>query len=150
VGVGIGSLIGLFNGVLIAYFGVNSIIGTLGTSTVIGGLVVAYTQGIPVSEGLSPTLTDLSVKNVVGIPVLFIIMALISLGTWFVLTQTPYGRYLEAVGSNMSSARLTGIPVKRIVLLSFVGSGCLAGIAGVLQIAAEGNGNPQIVGVQFI
>jgi ribose transport system permease protein len=150
IGVGVGALIGLFNGILVAYLGVNSIIGTLGVATVLGGLVLAYTEGIPISEGLSPTLTDLSVKTWFGIPVLFVIMILISIATWFVLTQTPYGRYLAAVGSNLTSARLTGMPVNQIVMLSFVASGLLAGVAGVLQIAAQGNGNPQVGGIAFV
>ena len=105
--VALGTFIGVLNGVMVAYFGVNSIIGTLGAATIIGGLVAAYTNGIPVSENLPPTLTNLSIQTVLGIPDLFILMIVISVVVWFVLTQTPFGRQpLEAVGSNLA-ARLS-------------------------------------------
>ena len=149
-GVGTGALVGLINGTVVAYFGVNSIIGTLGVSSVLGGLVTGYTGGIPISSGLSPLLTNVSVQSILGLPLLFVIMLAIAAVTWFLLTQTPYGRYLAAVGANHESARLTGIPVNRIVLLSFVVSGALAGIAGILQIGSEGNAGPSLVGVTFI
>jgi ribose transport system permease protein len=150
LGVGTGALIGLLNGFIVAYLGVNSIIGTLGVSTILGGVVNGYTEGIPISSRLSPLLTDISVESVAGIPVLFILMVIIAAATWFLLTQTPYGRYLFAVGASHESARLTGIRINRIVLLSFVISGALAGVAGILQIGSQGNAGPSLIGVVFI
>jgi ribose transport system permease protein len=150
IGVGIGALIGLFNGYIVAYLGVNSIIGTLGVSTILGGLVNGYTGGIPISDKLSPLLTNISIQTVAGVPVLFILMIVIGAATWFLLTQTPYGRYLAAVGANIESARLTGIRVKWVVLRSFVIAGALAGIAGILEIGAQGNAGPDLIGITFI
>jgi ribose transport system permease protein len=149
-GIATGCVIGLVNGVLVAYLGVNAIIGTLGVSIVLQGLMNAYTGGIPISSGLDPLLTRLSISITAGIPTLFIIMIIVAVIAWFVLRQTPYGRYLQAVGSNLSAARLTGIPVNRIVFLSFVISGGLAGIAGVLQIAAQGNADAATGSITFI
>ncbi|WP_236793736.1 ABC transporter permease [Amycolatopsis sp. GM8] len=146
----VGSLVGAINGAVVAYLGVNSIIATLGAGTVIGGLVTAYTKGVPISSGLSPILATISTQLVAGLPVLFVIMLVLALATWFMLTQTPFGRHLTAVGSNAAAARLTGLRVNRLVLLSFVGSGLLAGIAGVLQVGAQGNGDPTIGGLPFI
>jgi ribose transport system permease protein len=145
-----GAIIGTINGILVAYLGVNSIIGTLGVSIVIGGVVNAYTGGIPLSSGLSPTLTELSIRAFAKIPVLFLIMLVVAVVAWFILRQTPYGRYLQGVGSNLNAARLTGIRVNRIVLGSFVLAGALAGVAGVLQIAAQGNADPQVGTITFI
>ncbi|MBN9885787.1 ABC transporter permease [Salipiger abyssi] len=152
IGLGVlsGALIGAVNGTIVAYLGVNSIIGTLGIATILGGVVTGYTNGIPISSGLSPILTDISIQSVLGIPVLFILMAVIAVAVWFVLTQTPYGRNLAAVGANADSARLAGIRSKRVVMQSFVIAGALAGIAGVLQIGAQGNAGPQLVGITFI
>lgn len=150
LGVAMGALIGAINGTIVAYLGVNSIIGTLGIATVLGGIVTGYTSGIPISSGLSPLLTDISIQSVLGVPVLFILMALIAVAVWFVLTQTPYGRNLAAVGANAESARLAGIRTKRVVMQSFVIAGILAGVAGVLQIGAQGNAGPQLVGITFI
>lgn len=149
-GVATGATIGVVNGLLVAYLGVNAIIGTLGVSIVLQGLMNAYTGGIPISSGLDPNLTRLSVSLLGGIPTLFLIMLAVAVIAWFVLRQTPYGRYLQAVGSNLSAARLSGIPVNRIVFLSFVIAGALAGFAGVLQIAAQGNADAATGSITFI
>jgi ribose transport system permease protein len=146
----IGALLGLVNGLVVAYLGVNSIIATLGTGTIMAGLVQAYTEGIPINEGISTTLTDLNTHTVVGVPLLFIVMLGISTAVWFVLTQTPYGRKLLATGSNMTSARLTGLDVQRLVMTSFVAAGLVVGIGGVLQVAAQGSGDPTVGGLTFI
>ena len=61
---------------------------------------------------------------------------------WYLLGHTPVGRYLHSVGSNPQSARLVGLNVPRLVGLSFVLSGFLAGVAGVLLVARQGGGNP--------
>lgn len=145
-----GAVIGLFNGVIVAYLGVSSIIGTLGTSTVLVGLISAYSKGTPISEGLSRTLTDIGIETVAGIPALFIITLLVAAVVWYVATQTPYGRRLEAVGVNMRAAKLTGLPTRPIVVLSFVAAGLLAAVAGVMQIGAQGAADPQVAGITFI
>lgn len=148
--VAIGATLGLVNGLVVAYLGVNSIIATLGTGTVMTGLVQAYTEGVPIYQGLPRGLTQMSAQSVLGIPVLFLVMCLLSALVWFLLTQTPYGRRLLAVGSNHRAARLTGLDVRRMVTLSFVGAGCVAGVGGVLQLAAQGSGDPAVSGLTFI
>lgn len=150
IGILTGILIGALNGVLVAYLGINSIIATLGVSTIISGIVQAYTQGIPVSSNISPALTGLSNQLLLGIPVLFIVMLVLAAAAWFVLTQSTYGRYLFAVGSNADAALLVGLPIRRIIMMSFVWAGAFAGVAGVLQVAAQGNGNPQVGGITFM
>jgi ribose transport system permease protein len=150
VAIACGAAVGLFNGVIVAYFGISSIIGTLGTSTVLAGLITAYTKGTPISTGLSPTLTDLGIKTTLGIPQVFLITLLVSVAAWYVLTQTAYGRRLEALGVNLRAAKLTGMRTRQIVVLSFVSAGVLAGVAGILQIAAQGAADPQVGGITFI
>ncbi|MGZ4706320.1 MAG: ABC transporter permease, partial [Acidimicrobiales bacterium] len=63
---------------------------------------------------------------------------------YYVLEHTPFGRYLQSVGSNREAARLVGLPVERLVLLSFVCSGALAGVAGVLLASHNGSASPQL------
>jgi ribose transport system permease protein len=146
----IGATLGLVNGLIVSYLGVNSIIATLGTGTIMAGLVQAYTEGVPINEGIAPALTDLNTQTVAGVPLLFIVILGLSAAVWFALTQTPAGRKLLAVGSNQTAARLTGLDVQRLVTLSFVGAGLLAGIGGVLQVAAQGSGDPSVGGLSFI
>jgi ribose transport system permease protein len=69
---------------------------------------------------------------------------------WYLLTQTVYGRQLTAIGVNLDAARLSGLMVRRRILVSFVLSGTIAGIAGVLQLARQGSGDPSTGGVEFI
>jgi ribose transport system permease protein len=146
----IGAFLGLVNGLIVAYLGVNSIIATLGTGAIMAGLVQAYTGGIPITDGISSWLTDLNTKTVLGVPVLFLVMLAIAAAVWFLLRQTPYGRRLLATGSNIAAARLTGIDVRRVVTASFVAAGCVAGLGGPLQVAAQGSGDPSIGGLAFL
>lgn len=146
----VGLSIGFVNGVLVAYLGVNSIIATLGVSIVLNGIVQAYTNGTPISSGLSPVLTGLSADLWLGIPALVIIVLIIGALTAFLLNHTTFGRYTVATGSSEVAARLNGMPVRPILLGSFVVSGLLGGAAGVLQVAAQGNGNPQVGDITFI
>jgi ribose transport system permease protein len=146
----VGTFVGTFNGVMVAYCGVNSIIGTLGTATIIGGLVTAYTNGVPISEHLSVTLTNLSIDKWLGLPTLFILMLVISVIVWFMLTQMPLGRYLEAVGTNLSAARLTGLRVTRLVFWSFVIGGFFSGVAGILLVGTEGTADPSTASISTV
>lgn len=149
VGVGLGASIGLVNGLLVAKVGVNALITTLGVATVLSGIVQWYTEGQSILRGIPGTLTDVGSGQWLGLPRPLFVLAAVALVVFYVLAYTPYGRYLHSVGSNPSSARLTGLPVDRIVLLSFVLSGTLAGLAGVLQVARAGLANPQI-GPNFV
>lgn len=150
IGVGLGAGIGAVNGLIVSRLGVNSLVATIGTSTITTGLITLYTKGIPISSNISTTLTDLSITRIAQVPVLFLIMGVIAVVVWYLLRLTPYGRRLESVGENLTAARLVGIPVQRTILLSFVASGTLAGLAGVLQVAQSGTGNPQVGGVEFL
>jgi hypothetical protein len=62
----------------------------------------------------------------------------------YVLRHTPYGRYLASVGASPTSARLVGLNVPRVILSSFVFSGALSGIAGLVLLARAGTANPQV------
>jgi ribose transport system permease protein len=150
VAVAVSALIGVVNGFVVAYLGVNSIIATIGTGTVMGGLVQAYTHGAAIAVGISPTLLKLSNSNPAGIPPLVVLMLVIAVVVWLILQRTIYGRQIAATGSSLAAANLLGLRTRRIVLLSFVASGLLAGIAGVLQIALQGSGDPNAGGLAFI
>lgn len=144
VGIGIGASIGLLNGTLVAKVGVNPFITTLGVATVISGIIQWYTEGQSIITGIPTSLTDLGRGQWLGLPRTLFFLTAVALLVAYLLAYTPFGRYLHSVGSNIQSARLVGLNVDRIVLLSFVLAGTLAGIAGVLQTARQGGGNPQI------
>lgn len=144
-----GAGIGLVNGLIVAKAGVNALIATLGTATVITGIVQWYSGGLSIVTGIPDGLTQIATDRWLGVPRIAVFTIAAALVIWYLLAQTPYGRYLEAVGSNRAAARLVGIDVGRVVVLSFVLSGTFAAVAGVLQLAHDGSAHPQI-GMSFL
>lgn len=145
VAVAIGVLVGGLNGWLVAYVGVNAFITTLGMASVIAGVITLYTSGdtIIISDSV---LGSLGADSVLGVPMILFALLGIAAVVYYLLGHTPFGRYLHAIGSNPTAARLVGLDVRRLVLMSFVISGVLAAIAGVLLVARNGNANPQVGG----
>jgi ribose transport system permease protein len=141
----IGVIVGAVNGYLVAYVGVNPFITTLGMASVVTGLITLYTNGATIIIS-DPTLISLGSASVLGVPKILFALAVISVIVYYLLGHTPFGRYLHAIGSNPTAARLVGLDVRRLVMISFVLSGTLAAIAGVLLVARNGNANPQVGG----
>jgi ribose transport system permease protein len=144
IGVALGAAIGLFNGVLIARLGLNSLITTLGVATAIVGVISWYTQGLSILTGIPAALTEMGSGVWLGLPRTLFFMGAVALLAWYLLEHTPFGRYLHAVGSNANAARLVGIDVGRITVLAFVTEGAITGFAGVLSVARQGAGNPGV------
>jgi len=140
----IGAAIGLSNGNTVARVGVNSLIVTLGIATVLVGVVEWYTKGLSIINRISPSLVHLGTGDWLGIPRTVYYLALVAALVYYMLEHTPYGRYLHSIGSNSDAARLVGLRVERLVLISFVLSGALAGLAGVMLVARNGGASPQL------
>lgn len=138
---GLGALIGAFNAVLVAYFKVNDLIVTLGSFTVLGGLLTWYTKGASIS-GVPDSLGSWGSEKLLGVPQPFWLLIGVALVIWYAMMCTPFGRQFEAVGSNEAAARLVGIRVERLVFSSFVLAGLIAGIAGVLLTSRSGGADP--------
>jgi ribose transport system permease protein len=145
--VAIGAFIGLSNGNTVARVGVNSLIVTLGVASVLTGIVQWYTGGQSIINNISSALVSAGTGTWLGLPRTVYYLAAVSLIIYYVLDHTPFGRYLQSIGSNRDAARLVGLRVDRYVLLAFVVSGFLSGIAGVLLVARNGTANPQVGGV---
>ena len=138
-----GATVGLVNGLVVAKAGVNALIATLGSATVIQGLIQWYTNGLPIVSGIPNSLTNVVTHRWLGVPRIAVFMIAAAAVAWYVLAQTPYGRYLQSVGSNRAAARLVGINVDAVVVVSFVLAGTFAAVAGVLQLAENGTAVPQ-------
>lgn len=138
----LGAVIGLINGALVTRGGVDALICTLGTGIVAGGAVLWYTDGRSVSAGLPAGLTEFGTGTFVGVPLPAYVLLVVGVATWYLLEHTRYGRELGAIGSNRRAAHLVGIRVERVVFLSFVLAGCLAALAGLLQVSRQGSGVP--------
>lgn len=143
LGVAVGAFVGLVNGFAVARVGLNSLIVTLGVATVLGGLSSAISL-TPIVTGIPNTLTGFGSGDWLGVPRLVYVLVLVAVAVYYVLEHTPLGREVHAVGSSVVASRLVGIPVDRRVLCSFVTSGAIAGLAGVLQLARSGSGDPAV------
>jgi ribose transport system permease protein len=144
VGVLAGALIGAVNGLLVTRFGVNALITTLGTASVVTGIVNWYTKGLAIVQGVPDSLTQFGSKTFLGLPRTLFLLVAVALGIWYLLEQTPFGRYLHAVGGNPGAAELVGLNIPSLVRRSFVVSGAAAGLGGVVLLAQSGAGNPGV------
>lgn len=143
LGVALGAAVGAVNGFIVAYLRASSFIITLGMATLVGGLVSLYSKD-QVILGVPQSLVDFGTLNWLGVPRVVWLLAAVAVVVGWLLRHTVLGRQLLSVGANPRAARLVGIPVQRVVLLSFVLAGALAGIAGAVLLARTGSGNPQV------
>lgn len=139
-----GALIGLVSGTFVTRIGVDGVIVTLGVATLIEGVVQHRTGGLPLTGDVPIFLTEFGSGTFAGIPVLFWVLVAIAGGTHLLLEHTGLGRELFAVGSSRPAARLVGIRVERLLGLTFVLAGSLAGAAGVLYVVRAGGTDPQV------
>ena len=132
-----GTVWGLVNGLLIARASVPPFIVTLGSLGAAYGLALVLSGGIDVRSVPSP-LVSFGNSRWLGVPVLALIAAGLTLLAAVVLSQTVFGRHTYAVGANAESARRAGIPVTRQVTLVYTLAGALAGVGGFLSLARFG------------
>lgn len=144
LGVVICTVTGLINGLLVAKVRINAFIATLGTGTLISGVVLWYSDSTTISEGLPDSLTAISRQSIAGVPLPAIYLLIIALVVWYLLDFTPLGRYLYALGGSKDASRLAGLNVDRLTILTFTATGLLCGIGGVIEAAGLGIGNPSV------
>ncbi len=141
--------IGLFNGVIIAVFGINALITTLATMQIVRGLAYLLKDGN--SLGISSDVfAKFGTGSVLGMPVPIWILILCVVVFGFVLHMTIFGRNTLAIGGNREAARLAGIPTARTQMLIFTLQATLAGLAGVVSAAQQQLGDPKgMVGLEL-
>lgn len=133
LGMALGSVLGTFNGLNIAYGNVPPIIATLGTLSIYRGMVFLYSGGTWVNAfEMSRSFKMLSKGTPLGLPNLVIIAIGVAIVVYYFLNHTRTGRDIYAVGSNPEAAQFAGIRKQRITFLVYVMSGVLCGLAGVL------------------
>ncbi|AOW15263.1 ABC transporter permease [Hydrogenophaga crassostreae] len=141
-----GLSVGLVNGVGVAIFGVSPFIVTLGVQSIGFGAALYLTGGVPVS-GLPPEFSDLfGYGNLLGVPVPILVTAVCAIGMALLMSRTPIGTHLLAVGGNAKASALSGINTRRVLLLAYLLCAGFAAISGLLLTARVETGEANLGG----
>lgn len=145
----LGALMGVLNGLLVEVAKIDSFIATLGTGTVLYAIALWHTGGRQIVGAVPKDFYALSTTMVFGLPVTGFYVIAIALIMWVIYEYLPIGRYLYAIGASPKAAALNGIPVRKYVMGSFIASGLLTALAGVL-LAAKLRIGQASVGLEFL
>jgi rhamnose transport system permease protein len=138
-GIALGALLGLVNGVLVAFGKVPALVITLGTLYVYRGIMLSWAGSDRINASdMPPAFLRLGTQSILGIPVLTILALVVLAVVGYYLATARGGRELYAIGSDPDAADLYGLQVRRRVLTAFVLCGALAGLAGVVYTARYG------------
>jgi ribose transport system permease protein len=137
------ALVGLLNGLMVTRFSIPPFVVTLAM------MLVARGVGFIIGQGQSKyQLPDSIVwlgqgADLFGIPNTLVVMVLLYAAAHVIMSRTVLGRYIYAVGGNAEAARLSGVPVKRVILFCYVMCGALAGLGGVIRMSILKSGSPK-------
>jgi len=135
----LGTLLGVVNGLIVAYAAVSPLIATLGTMSLYRGATYLYAHGRDVTSNELPHWMLSAVDfRIVGLPALPLLSALVVVLIALFLRRFAFGRQIYAVGSNPEAAVYYGLRVKRVTLFAYAFSGLLCGFAGLLYAARVG------------
>jgi ribose transport system permease protein len=137
-----GIAIGMISGVLVARFRVHSLIATLGVGFGISGLTIGVSGSQTLFEGVPKVVPTLANTQILGVRSSVWIVIALALATYVVLSFTPFGRRVYAVGGSERVARLAGVRTSAVKIGCFAGAGLFAALAGLLQLGQAGAANP--------
>lgn len=138
--VAVGIVVGVVNGMLIAYVGMPAFIATLGTQLSLRGLALYISNGRPISN-LAPKFNNLGAGSIGFIPIPVLILIIMVLITWYIMKYTRLGRHIYAMGGNPQAAIVSGVNVKKLKVFTYVFAGVTASIAGMILTARVASGN---------
>ncbi|WP_407563628.1 ABC transporter permease [Streptomyces sp. 184] len=139
-----GAAVGLANGSLIAFIGVQPIVATLALMVGARGLALVL---LPQLEDIrDPGMATLGSGEFAGVPYVVLIAAALALVVGFVVRRTTFGRQLLAIGDSRPAAQLAGLPVRRVLIVVYVVCAVLAAVAGFLATARLSASDPTSLG----
>jgi ribose/xylose/arabinose/galactoside ABC-type transport system permease subunit/ABC-type sugar transport system substrate-binding protein len=144
---GIGALLGLFNGVCSTLLRVPSFIATLAVMMAGGGAAVWFASTVSDSisiGGLPSAFRRIGYGATLGVPVALILSVGVLAAVHFVLSRTVAGRWVYALGHNAEAARISGVPVRKVTIAVFVASGVCAALAGMIYTSRIETGLPTL------
>ena len=125
-----GLVVGMINGVFIAKLKASAVVVTLGTASVLTGLILIISGGTP-GDWIHPTIKWIG-RNRIGIfPISLMIWICIAIVLWLILRKLILGQFIYASGDNFSSSKYCGIPVEKSLFFSHALCGMMAALSGV-------------------
>lgn len=143
LGLLLGAAIGAFNGLVVAYFKIPSFIVTLAMLNIARGIAYVYSGGQS-TRMMNASFTDIGSGYVGVIPLPVIYMVILIAIFMVLMNRTKFGTYIYAIGGNRRSAQLSGVPIRKVEIATFVISGLLAAFAGVVLSARMFSGQPSV------
>lgn len=140
-------VVGLVNALLVTRLRVVPFIATLGTGSILQGIVLLYTMR-PVGA-VAPALRAFADSMVGPVPVPVIVLAIFVAVTWFILSKTLLGRYIYATGGSERAARLSGIQTRKVITFGYVFCSFMAALSAFFLISRMGIGDPQVGGLNY-
>lgn len=140
----LGGLFGMLNGLLIAYGKLAPFIVTLATMTIFRGATLVYTNGNPVTRGLSDSFLFqfLGQGYIVGIPFPVILMFLVFVILAILLHKTAFGKAVYALGGNEKAAYISGIKLNKVKIIIYTISGMMASLSGLIITSRLSSAQP--------
>lgn len=145
IGLLCGLAAGAICGIAISYGKLPAFIATLAMMSIARGATLVISQGSPIPS--APAVNWMG-SNVGRLPVPILMMAIAGFACWFILSRTVLGRSMYAIGGNIEAARLSGLPVKRILISVYALCGLFAGLAGLVMTGRLSSAQPQ-AGVSY-
>jgi ribose/xylose/arabinose/galactoside ABC-type transport system permease subunit len=143
-----GLLVGVFNGVVVAFARVQPIVATLGVLVAGRGIALVITGGALV-ELFVPFFKEVRLGKLLGVPYVMIVAAILAVVVSFLVRRSAFGYRLLAIGGNRRASVLAGLPVKRTLILVYALSGTLAAVAGVIATARLRASDPSYIGLLY-
>lgn len=141
----LGTFIGYINGTLVTVGRLQPFIATLGTVTLLRGIILVFTQGRPIGVGDTPgseAFTGIGRGFIGPLPIPVIIMIIVFLIAYYILRHTKIGRYIYATGSNEEATMYSGIKTEKVKRFVYAVSGMMAALAGILITSRLGSAQP--------
>ncbi len=141
VAIAVGATAGLVNGLLVTLARIPPFIATLGMMSAARGLTFIVTGAVGV-YGLPKSFQLLGNGEFGGIPFAVVLTAVVAIGMAFLLSQTRFGQYTYAMGSNLEAVRRSGVRVRRNLAAVYVLAGALVGLGGMIAASRVNSGQP--------
>ncbi len=150
VGFAVGSLVGVVNGLLVAYLGLPSLVTTIAIGGIASALAASIGEGYSISIPRTETLAFITETRFGPIPLLAPLCGLAFLVAWYLQERLTLGHYIYAIAENREAVVEAGVPVRRIVCLLFVFAAICSSFGGVLLTLELTSGQPSIASSFFL